>query len=66
MTTLSPQLEDIRIAQQERYALQGERYLSTLSKDKLTPRQTQILMNKYPIDKAMQIAKRYNTMKGVK
>lgn len=66
MSTLSPSLEAYRIAQQERYALQGERYLASLSKNKLTPRQTQLLMNKYPFAKAMQIAKRYNQMKGVK
>jgi len=69
MTTLSPRLEDYRIAQQERYAIEREYKLArdkVNSPTRITIRQTQLLMNKYPIDKAMNIAKRYNTMKGVK
>ena len=69
MTTLSPRLEDYRIAQQERYAIEREYKLArdkANTPNRLTIRQTQLLMNKYPIDKAMNIAKRYNTMKGVK
>lgn len=62
-------LERIRNEQQARYAIERE---YRLAKEKLnnpkrlTIRQTQILMDKYGMDKALVIAKRYNTiMKGI-
>ena len=66
MTQLTASVEEYRVAQQGRYAIERERYLSTLSTKKLTIRQTQILMNKYSLEKAIYIASRYNQMKGVK
>lgn len=59
-------LNRIKAEQQARYALQSESYLyndKLNNPTKLTIRQTQILMNKYGIEKALVIAKRYNTMK---
>lgn len=69
MKSLTASVEDYRIAQQERYAIEREYNLArdkANNPNRLTIRQTQLLMNKYSIDKAMLIAKRYNQMKGVK
>jgi hypothetical protein len=52
--------------QQARYSRESERYLANQSASRLSIRQTQILMNKYSTDKAMYIASRFNSIKGVK
>jgi hypothetical protein len=62
-------LNRIRQEQQARYAVEREYRLAQdklNNPKKLTIRQTQVLMNKYGFDKALVIAKRYNTiMKGI-
>jgi hypothetical protein len=62
-------LETFRAEQQARYAVEREYRLAQdklNNPKKLTIRQTQVLMNKYGFDKALVIAKRYNTiMKGI-
>ena len=63
---LTPSVEAYRVAQQERYAIEREYRLAKdklNNPNKLTIRQTQILMNKYGFEKALVIAKRYNTLK---
>ena len=63
---LTPSVEALRVAQQERYASEREIFRNKLAVNephKLTIRQTQILMDKYGFEKALVIAKRYNTMK---
>jgi hypothetical protein len=59
-------LDRIKSEQQARYAIEREYRLAKdklNNPNKLTIRQTQILMNKYGFDKALVIAKRYNTLK---
>ena len=59
-------LSRIKNEQQARYAIERENYLAKdklNNPDKLTIRQTQILINKYGFEKALVIAKRYNTLK---
>lgn len=59
-------LNRIKSEQQARYAIERENYLAQdkiNNPDKLTIRQTQILINKYGFEKALVIAKRYNTLK---
>ena len=62
-------LETFRAEQQARYAVEREYRLAQdklNNPKKLTIRQTQLLINKYGFDKALVIAKRYNTiMKGI-
>ena len=69
MKSLTASVEDYRIAQQERYAIESAYYVArdkANNPNRLTIRQTQVLMNKYGMDKAILIASRYNKMKGVK
>ena len=57
---------DVIAIQQARYSRDSERYLASQSQSRLSIRQTQILMNKYTIEKAMYIASRFNSIKGVR
>ncbi len=61
-------LNRIKNEQQAQYAIERDNYLAQdkiNNPDKLTIRQTQILMNKYGMDKALVIASRYNSLKKV-
>ena len=62
----SPSVRASMVAQQERYAIERENFRNKLAVNephKLTIRQTQILVDKYGFEKALVIAKRYNTLK---